>query len=169
MSVFTALSQRAFCSRSRSGAPALFFGGPGGARACFSARLGAPELVFRSLRASIFDRFGWYVNFVKIVVSPRRNHYFSCLEPPKSDPKPRCNGIAREFCQNGSVAAPRCPERRQKRPKNVPIALWSMPGTSQERPWNVPSTSWEHSDIRSSAPRKPQSVSEAIMYAKWRP
>ena len=36
--------------------PALFFGGPGGARACFSARLGAPELVFRSLRASIFDR-----------------------------------------------------------------------------------------------------------------
>ena len=62
----------------------IFFEGPGGSRACFSARLGAPEL---NLRASIFDRFVWYVEFVKIVVSPRRNHYFSCLEPPKITPK----------------------------------------------------------------------------------
>ena len=97
---FAALPQRAFCARSCSCALTYIFRRPRRLSGVLFCSTWGARARFRSLRASIFDRFGWYVEFVKIVVSPRRNHYFSCLEPPKSDPKPRCRGIACEFCQN---------------------------------------------------------------------
>ena len=46
-----------------------------------------PNLYVQPLAGGVGNTYFENVDFVKIVVSPRQNHYFSCLEPPRITPK----------------------------------------------------------------------------------
>ena len=58
--------------------------------------------------------------------------------------------------------SPKMPQKAPKASRERPGSTPEHAGNVQERPWNVPSASREHSEIRSSAPREPRSVSEVI-------